>query len=254
MAALTLGLDVTERKTLEKLVIDTSEIERRNIGRDLHDSLGQELTGLSLLVESLVKGLDESLPDKTTLGRQILKLVRYSVSQVRAMSKGLDPVSMRGGGLESGLREMAQNVQRQSGIECRVICGGQVVVQDEAAATHLYRIAQEAVNNAVKHAEADHIEIMLSGGAEGLSLMVSDDGCGLGNLGAGKNNGGMGMRTMRYRANVLGGVLDVTAGEERGTRVTCRLPARNLQKRMNAGHGKDQLEKVGPEDQGDACR
>lgn len=223
--ALVIGVDVTERRALEKLVIDASEIERRGIGRDLHDSLGQELTGLSLLTESLVRDLGDSLPDKAALGRQILKLVRYSVSQVRAMSKGLDPVSLAGGGLVSGLREMAQNVQKQSGIECTVACGESVAVEDEATATHLYRIAQEAVHNAVKHAEADHIEITLEGQSESIRLTVRDDGRGLVDHGPQSNNGGMGMRTMRYRANVLKGTLDISAGEHGGTRVTCRIPA-----------------------------
>ena len=144
------------------MVIDASEIERRSIGRDLHDSLGQELTGLSLLVESLVKGLGDRVPDKVALGQQILKLVRYSVSQVRAMSKGLDPVSMRGGGLAAGLRDLAENIKKQSGLDCSFVCEEGLVVEDEAVATHLYRIAQEAVNNAVKHAEADHITIAMS--------------------------------------------------------------------------------------------
>ncbi len=226
-AALTIGLDVTERKALEKQVIDASEIERRNIGRDLHDSLGQELTGLSLLMESLIKDLAEQAPQQAALGRQILKLVRQSVSQVRAMSKGLDPVSLRGGGLASGLRDLAEDIHKQSGIECMLRCDDGVNVQDEAVATHLYRIAQEAVNNAVKHAEADHIEIGLAQDDAGIRLTISDDGKGLpGNPDEAHN--GMGMRTMRYRASISGGMLNIAAsenGKNGGMKVTCFIPA-----------------------------
>jgi two-component system CheB/CheR fusion protein len=225
--ALTIGLDVTERKTLEKQVIDASDIERRSIGRDLHDSLGQELTGLSLLMESLIRGLAEQAPQKTALGRQILKLVRQCVSQVRGMSKGLDPISLRGGGLASGLRDLAEDIHKQSGVECKLRCDDGVSVQDEAVATHLYRIAQEAVNNAVKHAEADHIEIDLAQDDAGIRLTICDDGKGLPG-GQGDPDNGMGMRTMRYRASVSGGTLDITAGENGkngGTKVTCFIPA-----------------------------
>lgn len=227
--ALTIGLDVTERKALEKQVIDASEIERRSIGRDLHDSLGQELTGLGLLVESLAKDLAYSVPEKAALGEQIVKLIRYAVSQVRAMSKGLDPVSLRGGGLASGLRDLAENVRKQSGIECAFHCDEGAGVEDEAAATHLYRIAQEAVNNAVKHADACRIAICLANGDSGIRLTVEDDGQGLPG-GTEDVNTGMGMRTMHYRASVLGGTLEVAA-DGGGTRVTCFIPASRVSQR-----------------------
>jgi PAS domain S-box-containing protein len=224
LVALTIGLDVTERKALEKQVIDASEVERRAIGRDLHDSLGQELTGLSLLVESLIKGLAEQSPQKAALGRRILDLVRQSVSRVRGMAKGLDPVSFSGGGLASGLRDLAEDIHKQSGIECAMRCDDGVNVPDEAVATHLYRIAQEAVNNAVKHAQADHIEIALAQDDAGIRLTISDDGRGLPG-GQDEADNGMGMRTMRYRASVSGGMLNMTAGENGGTKVTCFIPA-----------------------------
>jgi signal transduction histidine kinase len=231
-AALTIGLDVTDRKALEKQVIDASEIERRNIGRDLHDSLGQELTGLSLLVESLIKGLAEQAPQKEALGQQILKLVLQSVSQVRAMSKGLDPVSLRGGGLASGLRDLAESIHKQSGIQCTLRCQDGVSVEDEAVATHLYRITQEAVNNAVKHAQADRIEIGLVADHGGIRLTICDDGKGLPGDPDDANNG-MGMRTMRYRASISGGMLDIAAGESGGTKVTCFIPAARNSRRSD---------------------
>lgn len=232
--ALTIGLDVTERKALEKQVIDASEIERRSIGRDLHDSLGQELTGLGLLVESLVKDVAELAPEKTTLGEQIIKLIRYAVSQVRSLSKGLDPVSFRGGGLAAGLRDLAEDVRKQSGVECEFHCNDGVSVEDEAAATHLYRIAQEAVNNAIKHADACLITICLTNDGSGIHLIVTDDGRGLPD-GVEDGNAGMGMRTMRYRASVLGGTLNVAA-DAGGTKVTCFIPASRV----------SQLEDIGP--------
>jgi len=231
--ALTIGLDVTDRKALEKQVIDASEIERRNIGRDLHDSLGQELTGLGLLVESLVKDVTDISPEKAALGEQIIKLIRYAVSQVRLLSKGLDPVSFRGGGLAAGLRDLAEDVRKQSGVECEFRCTDGVSVEDEAAATHLYRIAQEAVNNAIKHADACLITICLTKDASGIHLTVTDDGQGLPD-GVEDGKTGMGMRTMRYRASVLGGTLNVATDAD-GTRVTCFIPASRISQLEDAG-------------------
>ena len=222
-AVLVLGLDVTERKELERQVTEAGEAERRSIGRDLHDSLGQRLTGLGLLVEALAKPSTDGSPDRAALTRQMLDLVRDSVAQVRAMSKGLDPVGLGGGGLAPALAELAEDVAKQGGPACTARCADGVAVVDDFAATHLYRIAQEAVNNAVRHAEAAAIDIALTADDGGIRLTVTDDGKGI-EVRAGAAEG-MGLRTMRYRASVLGGTLDITAGPGRGTKVTCFVPA-----------------------------
>ena len=222
-AVLVVGLDVTEQKELERQVTEVGEAERRSIGRDLHDSLGQRLTGLGLLVEALAEQPAGASPDRAALTRQMLELVRDSVAQVRAMSKGLDPVGLGGGGLAPALVDLAEGVGKHSGVPCTARCTEGAALEDDYAATHLYRIAQEAVNNAVRHAGAGRIDITLTADDEGIRLTVEDDGSGIeARAGAAE---GMGLRTMRYRASVLGGALDIASGPGRGTKVTCSVPA-----------------------------
>jgi len=226
---LMLGMDVTERKELERRVIEAGEAERRSIGRDLHDSLGQELTGLGLLAEAMGRSASAGSPGAVDMADQMISLAREAIAQVRAMSRGLDPVALGGGGLAGGLAELAAGVEQQSGIPCTFRCHEDVSIEDEQVATQLYRIAQEAVNNAVRHAKAGRIDISLTAHRSGVLLVVTDDGRGI----SGEGGNGMGMRTMRYRASVLGGTLDVRPRPDGGTTVTC-----SLTRRQHGGGGK----------------
>ncbi len=218
---LELGIDVTDRKELQKQVIETSEAVRRDIGRDLHDTLGQNLTGLALLIKGLSRKLAEHLGEELPATKQIVELVNDSVAQVRSLARGLDPVGLHGDGVVAGLRDLAGSIEEVFGVSCR-FRSDKPVSLDDSVATHLYYIAQEAVNNAAKHARARNIDITLTGDGEGITLAVRDDGVGMDQR-AGEVKG-MGMRIMRYRAGVIGGSLSVESRTGGGTVVRCFLP------------------------------
>ncbi len=218
---LQLGIDITEQSRLEKQVIQTSEMERRRIGRDLHDTLGQDLTGLAFLIKGLSQKLTNQLPDQKKTAKQLVELVNDAVSQVRSLARGLNPVGLHEGGLPAAMVELAGSIER-FGIPCHCCCDENIEMDDEFAATNLYYIAQEAVNNAVKHAEADEIRIDLHGDKEAIYLEVRDDGVGVPQ--EAKSNGGMGLHIMGYRAKAIGGNLTISTADGNGTIIRCTIP------------------------------
>lgn len=220
--AVRLGERETERKRLEREVLETTERERRRIGQDLHDGLGQKLTAASLATSGLITALGSAapalLPQAENLGRQLLD----SITEVRALSHGLAPVALEDDGLTHALHELAEATARTTGVRCVFECPQPVRVPDAALAGHLYRIAQEAVNNALKHATPHELRIGLEQHDGHLLLEVDDDGDGLPEtLAAG---GGIGLRIMRHRAQLVGGTFTIGSPPAGGTRVTCTVP------------------------------
>jgi signal transduction histidine kinase len=172
------------------------------------------------------KTLEQKLADKS-LGEaadatKIVKLVNEAIHETRELARGLLPVQSDSLGLMSALQHWAGEVEDLYHIECRFECDDPVLIHDEAATNHLYRIAQEAVHNAIKHGRAGRIVIALSGEDRRGVLSIRDDGVGITEAAAGKN--GMGLHIMRYRAGIIGGVLEVVRCGERGTVVTCSFP------------------------------
>jgi signal transduction histidine kinase len=210
-----------QRRRAESELLRAIEYEQQRLGCDLHDSLGQKLTGLSLLAESLATSLRATLSDKAAVAGQIVGLAKDSVSQVRVLAKGLNPVGLNVGGLAASLTELAQTVEAHSGISCRCRFDEGSSVEEAAQAMHLYRIAQEAVNNAVRHSRAKHIWITLGNRGSTVSLEVGDDGVGMGGETQGR---GMGMHTMKYRASAMNGTLEVYSKPNVGTVVRCAVP------------------------------
>lgn len=158
---------------------------------------------------------------------EIARHVREAISQTRLLARGLFPVTLESEGLESALEELAVNTEKIFGINCRLVFHGDVKITDVAGATHLYRIAQEAVSNAFKHGKAKNVTIELDSGPERISLSVKDNGIGFSPK-TGKNKG-MGLRIMQYRAAMLGGTLAIESDENGGTRVLCSVPIGNAQ-------------------------
>ena len=150
---------------------------------------------------------------------KIAELLHNAVVRIRDLSRGLSPVVRDEGGLEAALEELATSASRLSGINCSFICDGDVPLYDNARSVHLYRIAQEALNNAIKHGHAKLIVIALEAADGGLSLRITDDGAGLKPALSRKN--GMGFNIMRYRARMIGGALTIQANSPRGTIVAC---------------------------------
>jgi PAS domain S-box-containing protein len=214
--------DITERKRLEQEILEISDRERQRLGQDLHDGLCQHLAGIELMSQVLEQKLaPKSKPDAARVA-EIAGHVREAISQTRLLARGLFPVTLESEGLQSALEELAVNTEKMFGIKCRLVRRGEIKISDVAAATHLYRIAQEAVSNAFKHGKAKAITIELNLEPQGVSLRVKDNGIGFSHDAA--KNKGMGLRIMQYRAAMLGGRLIVEPNSDRGMSVVCSAP------------------------------
>lgn len=219
------GIDITERKRLEKAILEVSAREQHRIGEDLHDGLGQHLTGIAFMSKVLESKLGEmSLPESVDAAK-IVKLVNEAINKTRELSRGLLPVVSDAHGLMSALTRYAEETQDLFRITCRFECGVPVLVYDVNVATHLYHIAREAVNNAIKHGHPSHIVISLTAENGEGTLSVRDDGEGISEIPA--NHAGMGLNIMNYRANMVGGSLDVRKNSTRGISVVCIFPLRD---------------------------
>lgn len=213
--------DVTERRQLEREILEITERERRRIAQELHDDLGQRLMGAQFLSRSLRRQLngDES-PHKEGV-EEITEEINEAINYVRHLSHGLAAVDMsEGRGLDEALRGLAEHVARAFDVRCVYESEGSDQ-EDQTVATHLYRIAQEAVTNAVRHGNASEISIRRLADEEGLMLRVEDDGSGIPEEVL-EGRGGLGLRSMRYRANLIQCRLSVRRrSEEGGTVVSC---------------------------------
>ncbi|WP_105012611.1 PAS domain S-box protein [Salinibacter sp. 10B] len=217
--------DISERRRLEKEILNVSEEERRRIGQDLHDGLGQMLTGIGLLSQDVARQLDEEGHERAEDMAEITEHVKEADQYARDLSHGLIPVDVEGqqpSALPEALRRLSKNAERLFSVECDFQGTDSVRIPDNSTATHLYRIAQEAVNNAVRHGDADRLRIILAAGDEQIRLQVRDDGSGFEEDDL--TDAGMGVRIMNYRARIIGGTLDLNSALGDGTVVTCTLP------------------------------
>ena len=211
---------VIERVKLEEHLLTTAENVQRHIAQDLHDDVGQELTGLGLKMETLAEMLPPAETPAGRLAADIAEAVDRTRYKVRGLSRRLLPVELEEGLLADALQRLALATTGPR-IACTLDCSRPALVFDGRVATQLYHIAQEAVSNAVRHSQARNIRIVLDREDGKTVLAVEDDGTGL--PGEAVRAGGMGLRSMRYRAELIGGELGVGPGPERGTRVVCRL-------------------------------
>ena len=215
--------DITERKRLQKEILEISGREQQRIGQDLHDDLCQQLTAVTLLSEVVEKKLsDKSLPEAKEVG-EIHKLIAEAIVQTRFLAKGLLPVDFETHGLMTALQDLASTTEKLTHISCHAKGEKPVTIRDLTVAVHLYRIAQEAVTNAVKHAQAQHIAIKLSQSDGQIVLSITDDGRGIAK-GSGQN-GGLGLSIMNSRAETINAMLQIRRGDRNGTTVTCSLRA-----------------------------
>jgi len=217
-AELTAQMD--ERNRLENALLDISEQEQRRLGQDLHDGLCQSLSGLAFMARSLTKTLEaQALGAVAAEAGRLAELLHRSVEHSRDIAKGLHPVVMDAEGLVSALHELT--ARSSGGISCRLRCERMVPITDNGVALHLYRIAQEAVTNALKHSGARSITVSLRLRQNQLSLSVADDGCGMPEVIRAAD--GMGVRLMKYRADVIGADFAIGKRKKHGTRMTCLL-------------------------------
>ena len=218
---LELGIEITDRKRLESEVLKIAEDERQRFGRDLHDGLGQTLSGISCLSEVLHARLAaKSLPEADD-AKRIESLVIDSIKLARSLVRGLNPVAPEPEGLMDGLKELASNMENIFGIKCVCHCPRPVLVEDSFAAAHLYRIAQEAAHNAVRHGKAQQIIINLSRFESGIALSIEDNGSGIPeDL---TQTTGVGINIMKYRASAIGARFSIRRRQGGGTSVACLL-------------------------------
>jgi two-component system sensor kinase FixL len=218
--------DITERRRLEAQVLEASANEQQRIGQDLHDGLCQQLAGISYATELLAKKLTKkSVPEAKDV-RGITDMVDDAITQARGLARGLAPVKMEADGLALALEDLAAQVRGIYKVDCQLSTRGQVLLDDNIVATHLFRVAQEAVNNAIKHGKARHVTIGLSVVDSTLILTIKDDGAGVSAKRAGGSDG-IGLHLMAYRARVSGGTFDIRPATGGGTIVTVSVPIRS---------------------------
>nr|WP_246438228.1 sensor histidine kinase [Prosthecobacter vanneervenii] len=214
-----------ERIELERAVIESAENERRRIGHELHDGIGQQLTAVLLAMNGLSEELQTKFPALAERAQQTSQSLRDTMAEVRGLSHGLAPVPLWEQGLELAMQALAETTTRSSGIRCVFECPEHIPEVDEATACNLYRIAQEAVNNALKHADSQEIRIGLECRDGTLALEVDDDGCGLPEGLA--ERGGLGFRIMQHRTEVMGGRMEYGAPPAGGTRIAVQIPLKS---------------------------
>jgi signal transduction histidine kinase len=211
--------DVSEQRLLEKEILEISNREQTRIGQDLHDGLGQHLTGITFLTRALEHRLSaQSLPEAEDAA-EIGRLVLQALSQTRSLARGLFPVELESSGLEAGLRELASTVESTFTISCKLTCEQPIHIQDRTVQTHLFRLAQEAVNNSVKHGKSKVVQILLQRTDDKCVLSIADDGVGFPQQEIKQK--GLGLRIMNYRAQKIGGELRVESRSTGGTVVRC---------------------------------
>jgi signal transduction histidine kinase len=216
--------DLRRLRELERDIVNASEREQQRIGADLHDGLCQHLAGIACVSGALRDDLSERYQPEAEIAAEIHDLLKDAIIQARSIARGIAPVHMDEAGLASGLEELAAGTRRLHGVECVFRPAGEILINNREMSIHLYRIAQEAIANAVRHGHATTLVIRIEISEDQVILTIEDDGIGISAPEA--TSHGMGMRSMRYRAGALGGAIEIVALPERGTRICCRAPLR----------------------------
>jgi len=216
---------IAERKRLETELLEIAENERRRIGLDLHDDLGQKLTGLSLMIKGVEHKLAIDRHPCVAETRKVHALIEDIITHTHNLAHDFSALNAKGGDLASVLKELAENVKRMFDISCGFSARGTIPPFPEDATMQLYKICQEAVSNAIKHGKAEHVWISLACLEHELVLTVKNDGLPFSEPEAAKNR--MGLRIMNYRANTIGATLEVSPSGKSGAIVTCLMPLKN---------------------------
>ncbi|HOW67176.1 MAG TPA: PAS domain S-box protein [Candidatus Paceibacterota bacterium] len=214
--------DISDTRRLEQEILEVCQKERRRLGQDFHDSLGQNLVALAFLSKALRQQLAASGRPETAQAEEIENLANQITGQASGLARGLSPLEPAAEGLMHALRELADNVTQVFNVPCRFVCNQPVLIHEDYIAVHLYYLAQEAVNNAIKHAQPRQIDLSLRNDAGNLILEIADNGLGLPSDVSQRR--GLGLRTMAFRARVLGGTLDLHPPPSGGTLVRCSVP------------------------------
>jgi two-component system, LuxR family, sensor kinase FixL len=218
----TIARDISTEREVQARFLDAGERERRRIGRELHDSLGQHISGMELLCRTLSRSLHRrGLPEART-AELLVRQLKTALEEVRALSRGMAPLVETPDGLMLALEDLATTIRSMFRVNCSFECDEPVLIADHAVANHMFRIAQEAVTNAIRHGRAKRITISLRRKLANLSLEIEDRGRGFRTNES--QTGGMGLRVMRHRASRLGGTLKISSTHPKGVLVCCLVP------------------------------
>ncbi len=214
--------DLTARRKLERKLIDISNKERMRIGSDLHDGLGQMLTGIRMLAESLARKLNANALPGAEEVQEIADMIREADEMARTISRDMVQVDLETRGLHVAIDDFCSKISKITGVEYELLTSGAFEIEDHSTALHLYRIVQEAVNNAIKHGKPGKICVRLSQTDHHISVIIDDNGSGFDpKTVTGK---GAGLEIMKHRAGIMGGILEFCRSEEGNTRVRCLVP------------------------------
>jgi two-component system, LuxR family, sensor kinase FixL len=216
--------DVTERRALEHEIQEISEREQRRLGQDLHDGLGQSMTGIAFLAKVLEQKLRAKGVEEAEAAGNIASLINEALAQTRRLSRGLCPVVLDTNDIEAALEQLAEDLRTIFSVSCELQCQPDIKITGNAVAVHLYRIAQEAATNAIKHGQAKCILLSLTSNNSRLVLKIKDDGAGF--RAQSPQGKGMGLRVMHHRARMIGATISLRQSKGRGVTVTCTLPRR----------------------------
>jgi PAS domain S-box-containing protein len=216
-----LAEDITESKRLQQEILDIGERMQQRIARDLHDGLCQQLTGLALMSQALIQARHTLPIEVAETLNQVAGLLAQAAGEARHLAHGLAPAELADG-LIPALRKLADSTEGMTGMSCEVLVEFPSLRLDRAVTVQLYRIAQEALHNAIKHARSQYVVLRLAASTNALVLTISDDGVGLpAHFETGE---GIGVRTMRHRAAVIGASVEFRQPATGGTTVVCALP------------------------------
>jgi signal transduction histidine kinase len=218
------AINVTDRRRLERQILEISDREQARLGQEIHDGLCQQLVSLAFDANSLEQELvGRKLPQAKT-AKRITDFLDRAITEARQLARGLFPIRLDVQGLPSALEELARTTRERFGIECRFEVSEMARIETKTMATHLYRIAQEAITNAIKHGHARILTVRLFSRTRQLELNIEDNGQGFSPATL-KNCQGMGLHIMDYRARSIGGTFSFRPGAQGGTSVSCCVPA-----------------------------
>jgi PAS domain S-box-containing protein len=213
---------LAERRRLEHELLEITDKERRRIGLDLHDDLGQKLTGIALMSKGLAMRLAKNGSAESQEASRIQNLIQETMNQTRELSHDLVTLDLREKDLISAMEDLVRHLQRTFEISCNFVCTTPVPTLDANVVTQLYKITQEAVTNAIKHGKSKEVEIRLRNGGDTLALSIRNAGLPFPEVV--DHNAGIGLRIMSYRAHLIGATFEVKPGEQEGAVVLCKLP------------------------------
>jgi len=214
--------EIAERRRLEHELLDITEKERRRIGLDLHDDLGQKLAGIALMAKGLQLRLVKQRAGESADAGKIHELLEQAMSHARDLARDLATLDFSENDLPSAIEKLASHAKEAFGISCRFKSDEAIPPLETNTVRQLYKITQEALTNAIKHGKAKQVSIQLSNGSNRLSLTIRNSGAPFPSV-VGRN-AGMGLRIMNYRANLIGASLEIKPGDPDGTLVTCLVP------------------------------